>query len=87
MWWLAALVKGALGAFFQWYAAYDQGRKAQRVKDLEASLLRQQVVDDAARLRSARRVDRKWLHDGSSGDPSSARPASKLPPAPRRSGE
>ena len=87
MWWLAALVKGALGAFFQWYAAYDQGRKAQRVKDLEASLLRQHVVDDAARLRSARRVDHKWLHDGSPGYPPTPRPPASHPPAPRRPGE
>ena len=42
---LGAVVKGLASAFFQWWATYDQGRKAQQLKDLEASLAMQQKVD------------------------------------------
>ena len=78
---LGAVVKGLASAFFQWWATYDQGRKAQQLKDLEASLAMQQKVDEAARLRTQPR-DRKWLHDGSPGVPTPARPAPRQPPAP-----
>ena len=76
MWgWLGAIVKGLAGAFFQWWATYEQGRQAQRVKDLEASLRLQQQVDEAARG-PEHRIDLEWLYRGSRGDP----PAPRLAP-------
>lgn len=81
---LAAVVKGLAGAFFQWWAAYDQGRQAQRAKDLEASLAMQQRVDEAARV-PERRIDVEWLYRGSRGDPPAPRPPAADPPASDRS--
>lgn len=78
---LAAVVKGLAGAFFQWYATYDQGRQAQRTKNLEASLQLQQKVDEAAHG-PERRIDLEWLQRGSGRDQAAARPSAPEPPAP-----
>lgn len=62
MWgWVHALIKGILDSFFQDRRLHQAGMKDQEAKDLDASLHKQQDVQDAVNRAPSIVVDDSWL--------------------------
>ena len=81
--WIAQLVKGfvegLIRPILQWWSAYRQGKQAQHLEDMKATLEKERKIRETVDSVNPLDIDDEWLRRGSGGSQAPGVPPPKDP--------